>query len=232
MLPEAVPIINQGAGYLPRLVFTSKLAIELDGEVDQRFARKIKSLGKEVIGIVRTRDRTSPGIPRISDNFDRVVIIMNSRFGILWLKYVMEFSNTIVGLTLDALMKFVDVKPHLLDLPSELFIDPIINDEAQVIPKELPKPVINWLLDYIESGGDLYVLIRDRSISSIDLLMRSRLVFTYDAKLAEMYNSMVKGGLNGEVSISSNCDLCTSSQSPLCMFLCPNVDIIRELRVD
>ncbi len=28
------------------------------------------------------------------------------------------------------------------------------------MPGGIPKPIVNWLIDYVDSGGDLYVLIR------------------------------------------------------------------------
>ncbi|MCG2862803.1 MAG: hypothetical protein L7H10_00970 [Vulcanisaeta sp.] len=232
MPPEAVPIINRGIRYLPRLVFTNKLAIELDGEVDQGRIRRLKSLSRELIGIVRVRDLLGIKIPKSLRYFDKAIVIMNSRVGASWLKYVIELTNTIAGLTLDALIKLVNIKPHLLDLPSELFVDPIIDGDVQVIPRELHKSVVDWLLDYVDSGGDLYVLARDYSIGSVELLVRSSLVFTYNVELAEVYNSIVRGGLNNEVRIVPDCDVCGALRSPECILICPNAGLVRELRVD
>ncbi len=145
----------------------------------------------------------------------------------------MGFTNTVVGLTLDSLMRLVRVRPSLLNIPDELFIDPVMGGDIAVQPKALPKAVIDWLMEYVESGGDLYMLVRGGSINSINLLMHSRFVFTYDMKLAELYNGIIKGGLTGntKVIIKANCDFCGSPSNPLCLLVCPDTDIAGEVEV-
>ncbi|WP_243679453.1 hypothetical protein [Vulcanisaeta souniana] len=128
MYLEAVPVIDQDIGRIPRLVFTGKLAIEINNEVNTTLVRKIKSLGKEVIGIVRINDELHAKIPRAINTFDRSIIILGPGVGYSWLRYVTSLVNTVVGLTLDALTKFMELRPHLLNLPNELFIDPVISN--------------------------------------------------------------------------------------------------------
>nr|KJR71817.1 MAG: hypothetical protein TU36_05775 [Vulcanisaeta sp. AZ3] len=230
MLPEAVPIIGLGINHIPRLTFTNKLGMEVNGEIDQRFIRGIRSLGKEVIGVYRFRGGLGNGIPKSLNYFDKSIIIMNSGVGDAWIMYVINLGNYIIGLTLDALMRLINVRPHLLNLPNELFIDPIIDSNAEVLPRGLPRPVVNWLLDYVDSGGDLYLLVRPGSLGDMDLITHSSLVFTYDIGLAETYNALVKN--SSSVSISANCGFCDSQSSLACVLLCPDTNIIRELRVD
>ena len=230
MYPEAVPVIDQDIGRIPRLVFTSKLAIEINNEVNTTLVRKIKSLGKEVIGIARINDELHAKIPRALNALDRSIIILGPSIGYSWLRYVTSLVNTIVGLTLDALAKFIELRPHLLNLPNELFIDPIISNRVTILPGGIPKSIINWLIDYVDSGGDLYVLIRGSTVNSIDLASHSRLVFTYDIKSAEIYNSLIRD--DNKLIINANCDFCGKSINPLCILLCPGVDLVREMRVD
>ncbi|MGC8543030.1 MAG: hypothetical protein ACP5NQ_03730 [Vulcanisaeta sp.] len=230
MFPEAVPIITRGIKHIPKLVFTSKLALELNNDMDFRIIKRIKSLGKEVFGIARINNELNARIPKTLDQFDKAIIILNSRVGMSWIRYIMGLVNTTIGLTLDALMKFIELKPHLLNLPNELLIDPIIDDGVQILPKDLSKQVIEWLMDYVDSGGDLYILVRDGSLNNIDLISHSSLVFSYDIKIAEIYNSIVKGNLGN--TVRADCDFCGGSPSPICVLLCPNIEIIKELRVE
>ena len=236
MLPEAVPIIDQGINHSPNLLFTNKLAIELRNDIDPRVLRKLGSLSKEVIGIVRINDEFNAKLPNSLSRFNRAVIILGSGVGESWFKYVMSLTNTIIGFTLDSLMRLTKIRPSLLNIPNELFIDPIIStNDAAVVPKALPKAVIDWLMDYVDSGGDLYVLVRGDSIgNNINLLMHSRLVFTYNVKLAELYNSIIKGGFMGglKVDVRAGCDFCGSAPNPLCLLTCPNVDLVREVGVE
>ena len=235
MFPEAVPIIDQGINHVPNLVFTNKLAIELRDDVDPRTLKKLGSLSKEVIGIVRVNDEFNAKLPSSISRFNKAVIILGSGVGESWFRYVMSLTNAIIGLTLDSLMRLTRIRPSLLNIPSELFIDPIINtNDTAVAPKALPKVVIDWLMDYVDSGGDLYVLARGNSINNIDLLMHSRLVFTYDVKLAELYNSIIKGGFMGnlKINVKAGCDFCGNTPNPLCLLTCPNVDLVREVGVE
>ncbi len=234
MFPEAVPIIDQGIKRIPNLVFTNKLAVELKGEVSSGTIKRLGSLGKEVIGIVRINDNLNVKLPSSLSKFDKAIIIFGPGVGESWLRYVVGLTNTVVGFTLDSLMKFIGLRPHLLNIPSELFIDPLINDKVAVLPKVLPKAVIGWLMDYIDSGGDLYVLVRGDSINSTDLLIHSRLVFTYDIRLAELYNNIIKSNSTSNVRITTKaeCDFCGDPPSPICILLCPNIDLTREVRVE
>ncbi|WP_243678980.1 hypothetical protein [Vulcanisaeta distributa] len=233
MFPEAVPIVDQGIKHMPNLVFTNKLAVELRDSINPGVLRRLTSLGKEVMGIVRINEEFNAKLPDSLSKFDKAIIILGpGGVGESWIKYVMSLTNTIIGFTLDSLMRFVKVRPSLLNIPSELFIDPIISSgDAAVPPKALPKAVIDWLMDYVDSGGDLYVLTRGDSINNIDLLMNSRLIFIYDVKLAELYNSIIKGGAVGGTSISvkARCDFCGNFPNPLCLLICPNVDLVKEI---
>ncbi|ADN50217.1 hypothetical protein [Vulcanisaeta distributa] len=235
MFPEAVPIIDQEVRHVPNLVFTNKLAIELRDGINPGIIRRLGSLSKEVIGITRVNDEFNSKLPNSLSKFNKVVIILGPEVGESWLKYVMSLTNTIVGFTLDSLMRFVKIRPGLLNIPNELFIDPIVSgNDTAVQPKALPKAVIDWLMDYVDSGGDLYVLARGDSINNINLLMHSRLIFTYNIKLAELYNSIIKGGfISGtKISVKAGCDFCGNSPNPLCLLICPNVDLIKEIEVE
>ena len=235
MFPEAVPIIYQEVNHIPNLVFTSKLALEVRDDVDLRILKKLGSLSKEVIGIIRVNDEFNTKLPSSLDRFNRTIVLLGPGVGISWLKYVMSLTNTIIGFTLDLLMRLTKIRPSLLNIPSELFIDPVIDaNDVMVIPKALPKAVIDWLMDYIDSGGDLYVLVRGDSINDINLLMHSRLVFTYDVRLAELYNGIIKGSFMGglKINVGAKCRFCNNAPNPLCLLTCPNVDLVREVGVE
>ena len=235
MFPEAVPIVDQGINHVPNLVFTNKLAIELRGDVDLRILKKFGSLSKEIIGIVRVNEEFNAKLPNSLNRFNRVIVILGSGVGESWFKYVLSLTNTIIGLTLDSLVRLTRIRPSLLNIPSELFIDPIIStNDVTVTPKALPKAVIDWLMDYVDSGGDLYVLARVNSINNIELFMRSRLVFTYDVKLAELYNSIIRGSFMGnlKINVKAGCDFCGDTSNPLCLLICPDIDLVREIGVE
>ncbi|GAB6947497.1 hypothetical protein JCM16161A_16270 [Vulcanisaeta sp. JCM 16161] len=235
MFPEAVPIIDQGTKRILSLVFTNKLAIELRSDINPGTLRRLSTLNKEIIGIVRVNDEFNAKLPNSLGKFNKAIIILGPEVGESWLKYAMSLTNTIIGFTLDSLIRFVKIRPGLLNIPSELFIDPVIsNSDMSVPPKEIPKAVIDWLMDYVDSGGDLYVLVRGDSINSIDVLMHSRLIFTYDVRLAELYNGIIKGGFmaNAKISIKAECNFCRNSLNPLCLLTCPNVDLVKEMGVE
>ncbi|WP_243676013.1 hypothetical protein [Vulcanisaeta distributa] len=154
MFPEAVPIIGQEVSRVPNLVFTNKLAMELRGEVGPAIIKRLRMLSKEAIGIVRINGRIHARLPNSLSKFDKAIVILGpGGVGESWLRYIMSLSNTVIGFTFDSLMRIMNARPHLLNIPNELFIDPVINGETPVLPRAIPKVAIDWLMDYVDSGG-------------------------------------------------------------------------------
>lgn len=224
MLPEAVPVIKD-VKTLPSLVFTNKVAVEVGKAADTKLiGTLIKAVGKEVIIISGIS-----GIKFMNEPLGnaRWIVVVSSGDGIPWLKYLTNLVNVIPGVTLDLLMKVIDVNPQLLNLPNELYLDPIIMaNNTYVIPEEVPDKILRWIHEYIASGGDLYLMLRG-NIKDLNLIMRMRLLMVNDVGIAETYNKVIKGNNQGLI-IRSNCKFCQDNNA-LCILLCPSTDLIREL---
>lgn len=224
MLPEAVPIIKD-LKKIPKFIFTSKIAIEVeDSDNVGLIGTLLKATGKEVMVISRV-----PGIKYIHETPTNVrwVIMVNSEDGLPWLKYLVNLVNVIPGITLDLLMKIVNINPQLLNLPSELFLDPvIINKDISITPKNVPGEALRWIDEYIASGGDLYLMLRD-NIKDLSLISKARLLIVDNMDLAEIYNKIIKSANQGFI-VKADCEFC-SENNALCLLLCPNADLIKEL---
>ncbi|WP_069806492.1 hypothetical protein [Vulcanisaeta thermophila] len=225
MQPEAVPIIKSPED-ASNLLFTGKVAIEVGEPADvELISARARYLGKEVMAIGQV------GIARFLHEVPGVrwVIIVNSMDGSTWLRYLTNLVNVIPGITLDLLMRYIDLKPQLLNIPSELFLDPVIAmGGAHMVPLEVPDRVVRWISEFIDSGGDLYLRLRG-NIKDLNLISRSRLLIVDNKDLAELYNRMIKVR-PPELIIRSGCDFCGANDA-LCILTCPEVELIRELSI-
>lgn len=226
MLPEAVPLIRNPKE-LANLVITNKVAVEIESPSNvESMAMSIKSAGKDLMIIGRV---SNIKFIRESSTDAKWIVIVSAHDGFPWLKYLVNLVNVIPGVTLDLIMKLIDINPQLLNLPNELFLDPIISiGNTYTVPEEVPKKVLDWINGYIASGGDLYLKLR-YDIKDLELISRARLLIVDNVNLAELYNRIIKGDNQG-IIVKSNCSFCSDSNA-LCILLCKDLDLVRELPV-